>query len=471
VQVDTQCAGLTMPVAGNTFISTAGTISTDNALQTCTTCTVGKWASTACSSTADTVCETHTAAVYGQTFVSQTGTNVMDNQIQSCTQCAAGQWSQTVCTTTSDTVCIPFTAATAGTTFVSTAGSATTDNILVDCHTCNTASEWMRSECTVDANRECSTCSDCSGTTYKQAQCTATSDTQCTEAPTYNQITVHTGTDCAMANGTVVPASEYISNSMWDFSFKGDGGVDSIDADGSVTQPCAASSCGAKGGSMDGQQVVDASKDLIVPKKVVVEPPTGISPDGWCISSVCIASSTSGSAAYGWQGKQWMNPGSTGPDAGAANSWTFELRAVASCSEMVPAPAPTPEPTAQPTVQPTAQPTVQPTTSPTKAPTTAPTIAPTIAPTTAPTTAQPTAAQAEESELGSENKETSENGVTGDEITSDTEALDSMQKELDAVTQKEGKIKEVKLMKPEEIEDDVEADMDLGDTLGDSEFD
>lgn len=168
----------------------------------------------------------------------------------------------------------------------------------------------------------------CSDSQYKKADCGTDKDTECVDAPTYNTIEVQTGKDCTQSNGTKISAADYASDSTWSFTFTGAGGVEALGSGGTVAAPCEDAACDKKSGTINAQQKVADGK-LTAPAKVSVA--VEGSKNGWCVSSICISSSTAGTKAYQWTGNQWMNPGSDGPDAGAASSWSLDLKAVDSC--------------------------------------------------------------------------------------------------------------------------------------------
>jgi hypothetical protein len=321
------CTAFTAPKVGEKYIKTAGTATADNVLESCTVCASDKFSSTACTATADTACAARTAAVDGQTFVKKAGNATLDNEIGTCKTCGDGEWMNTTCTVTHDAKCSPFAQPEKGK-YIKTAGSASADNVIEECSTCQADVKFVETNCTTNTDTVCKACKTCSAAEYMKAACSANTDTECVTAPTFSMLTVKTGKSCTMANSSAITSADYTSDSEWKFAFKADGGGDALASQGAVVAPCANDQCDKKDGVMDAAQNIVAGA-LTVPKTVVITAAPG-SPDGWCVASICISS---GAKAYKWTGSQWMNPGSTGPDAGAATSWTKNLVEAASCDD------------------------------------------------------------------------------------------------------------------------------------------
>jgi len=72
----------------------------------CVNCTVGKFASTICSTGSDNVCVTCSTCVIGSTYKSSSCTSVADSVCSACAVCSIGSYRSTSCTATVNTVCI-----------------------------------------------------------------------------------------------------------------------------------------------------------------------------------------------------------------------------------------------------------------------------------------------------------------------------------------------------------------------------
>jgi hypothetical protein len=322
------CAPFTKPKASKQFITTEGTATADNVLEACTVCSGDKYASAKCTDSADTECTLRTAATVGETYIKKQGNATVDNEIGTCKTCGDGEWMNVTCTADRDAMCSKFTQPEEGKKFIKTGGSVTADNELEECSTCQPDIQFVETNCTANADTVCKACKSCAATEYQKAACSSTKDTKCVAAPTYSKLTVKTGKNCQMANGSAITSAEYTSNSEWKFSFQSDGG-DAMTSGGTVVAPCADDTCDKKDGVMDSQQSVSAG-NLVVPKTVIITAAAG-AVDSWCIASLCVSSTAAGAKAYKWSGNQWMNPSSSGPDAGAATSWTKQLVAADSC--------------------------------------------------------------------------------------------------------------------------------------------
>jgi hypothetical protein len=203
----TQCTAWTQPTVGATYISTAGSATSDNTLSPCTDCASKGdfYQSTACAAAADTVCTAATKCTDTQyeskartatsnreckdltvcsasQYQSKAATRTTDRECKALTVCSASQYETTAAGASNDRTCDPLTVCKDGE-YESTAPTSTSDRECspVEPKPVDFNEEYIVKAASATSNIEVAPLTECTSTQFESTAPTETSDRVCTD--------------------------------------------------------------------------------------------------------------------------------------------------------------------------------------------------------------------------------------------------------------------------------------------------